>query len=469
MKRFKQYFFISISLILIIAAWLLWKVSYIANGYAAKYICSVTFNSGLDPELAFEHYVKPIHVLFAGAKPIVDRGRKQVTSSYLGFLRPRTAVWREGCGCTLLVRSTPEELHARHHKPHSLNAVDTTIREDALWPDGHVVNRDSAGANVNWKAIDQILDEAMRESSDDPAMQDHTLALVVAWKGRIIGERYAEGLHADTPLGGWSATKSVTGALTGVMGKDHGLDIHQPVGLPEWAGDPRKDITIDHLLRMESGLDFEEDYTPLADATAMLYASADMGVFAAKHPPGVAPDQRWSYSSGTSNILADVLYARLGGTPEAMHKLAYDEFFNRIGITTALFEHDESDAFVGSSYLSMSARDWLRVCKLYMDDGVWNGDRILPEGWVQYSLTPTPNSTDACYGAHIWLNAAADPTKRKCPKLPADAFFFLGFQDQWVVGIPSQDLMLVRIGVTNRKEEWSPEGVIVELLGELER
>ena len=226
----------------------------------------------------------------------------------------------------------------------------------------------------------------------------------------------------------------------------------------------RKEITIDHLLRMESGLDFDENYTPLAKATEMLYASADMGAFAASRPPAAAPNHRWVYSSGSSNLLADILYTRIGGTPAQMHHLAYDKFFNRLGITTAIFEHDESDAFVGSSYLSMSARDWLRVCKLYMDDGVWNGERILPKGWVKYALNTYANATDACYGAHIWLNAAAEPADRQMPGVPADAFMFKGFQSQWIVGIPSKELMVARLGVTNGDEVRSTEDVIVKVL-----
>jgi CubicO group peptidase (beta-lactamase class C family) len=253
------------------------------------------------------------------------------------------------------------------------------------------------------------------------------------------------------------------------MVQRYGLDITVPVGLPEWAADEREEITINHLLRMESGLDFAEDYKPLADATKMLYESADMGVFAATHKPGASPGEQWSYSSGTSNLLADILYTRIGATPEALHHLAYDEFFNRLGITSAVFEHDESDAFVGSSYLYMSARDWLRVCKLYMDDGVWNGERILPKGWVKYALTPAPQAKKACYGAHIWLNAAKDQVDRKFPGLPADAFMFSGFQGQWVVGIPSLNIMLVRLGVTNIEEGWSPEEVLVRMQKVLER
>lgn len=465
MKKRKSILIVFVLLLFFIAAGFLWRIAPEANGYTAKYLCSLTYTSRLDPHKAMELYIMPMHFLFRGVVPEIDTANNEVTARFFGFLRPRTAVWREGCGCTLLVNNTAEELRSRHDIPNVLHQNDTT---KALWPDGNLVIRDSIKEPINWPAIDSILDEAMRETTDDQALRNNTLALVVAWKGRIIGERYSEGVDKNTSLLGWSAAKSITGSLTGVMVQKHGLDITVPVGLQEWEGDVRKGITINHLLRMESGLDFAEDYKPLADATKMLYESADMGVFAAAHKPGANPGERWEYSSGTSNILADILYTRIGGTPEALHHLAYDEFFNRLGITIAVFEHDESDAFVGSSYLFMSALDWLRVCKLYMDDGVWNGERILPKGWVNYALTPAPQSTNACYGAHIWLNAAADPADRKLPGLPPDTYYFKGFQGQWIVGIPSKDIMLARLGVTNGAEEWSPEEVIIKMLEVLE-
>jgi len=461
MKLKKLLLFFLLLLLLLASAFFLWRIAPIANGYAAKYLCSHAYTSHLDPEKGLELYIKPMHPLFRGVKFELDTVNKEVTTRYFGIFRPRTAVWREGCGCTLLVDGTADDLRSRHDIPHS-NVRGDTI--EALWPKGNMVSRDSIPGSINWSAIDNILDEAMTEKTDDPKLRDNTLALVVAWKGRIIGERYADGVFDDTPLASWSATKSVTSSLVGVRVKDHGLDIHAKIGLPQWAGDARKDITIDHLLRMETGLDFEENYAPMADATEMLYNCADMGDFAAEHPPAAAPDLRWSYSSGTSNLLADLLYTHVGSKPAALHHLAYDEFFNRLGITTAVFEHDESDAFVGSSYLYMSARDWLRVCKLYMDDGVWNGERILSEGWVKYSLTPTPNAPNACYGAHIWLNAAPNAADRYVPGLPPDAFVFKGFQGQWVVGIPSKEIMMVRLGVSNEEKGWSSEEVIVRLL-----
>jgi CubicO group peptidase (beta-lactamase class C family) len=467
MKLKKLLYTLAILLLMAIILFI-WKIAPIANGYTAKYLCSLTFVSKLDPERTVDQFIKPMHILFKGVVPEIDTAAKEVTVKYFGFLKPRTAVWREGCGCTLLVNDTAEGLHARHDLPHVNDGEFTSDSVSTFWPEGKIGYRDSIISLQKWAAIDNILNKAMQETSDDPAQRNNTLALVVVWKGRIIGERYAEGVSDNTPLPGWSVAKSITSALTGVMVQNHGLDIHTPVGRPEWADDVRKDITIDHLLRMETGLDFDENYTPQANATKMLYMTADMGEFAASRPPAAAPDQRWVYSSGSSNILADILYVRIGGTPEQLHHLAYDEFFNRLGITTAVFEHDESDAFVGSSYLSMSARDWLRVCKLYMEDGVWNGERILPKGWVKYSLTPTPHATDACYGAHIWLNAAPDPADRKLPGLPADTYYFKGFQSQWILGIPSRDLMVARLGVTHREDGWSPEEVIREMLGVLE-
>lgn len=466
--KLKKILFLTFVILLLAAAGVLWLISPIANGYTAKYLCSHTFTSKLDADIALEKYIKPMHLLFRGVVPEIDAAAKTVTVKYFGILRPRTAVWREGCGCTLLVERSAEDLRKNHERPKISHTTATPDTMKALWPLGNQVNRDSLRDTIDWSAIDHILDKEMKGNAMPGAKRNTTLALVVAWKGQIIAERYAESVDDNTSLLGWSATKSITGSLTGVMVKDHGLDIHTPIGLPAWADDVRREITIDHLLRMESGLDFDDNYTPMAKATEMLYKCADMGVFAAARPPAAAPDQRWVYSSGSSNVLADVLYTRMGGTPAALHHLAYDEFFNRLGITTAVFEHDESDAFVGSSYLYMSARDWLRVCKLYMDDGMWNGERILPEGWVQYSLTPTPNATDACYGAHIWLNAAPDPADRQMPGVPADAFMFKGFQSQWIVGIPSKELMVARLGVTHGEEGWSPEEVIVEVLEVLE-
>jgi CubicO group peptidase (beta-lactamase class C family) len=303
----------------------------------------------------------------------------------------------------------------------------------------------------------------MAETTKDPALMTNTLGLAVAWQGRLLGERYAEGVTDSTPLLGWSAAKSVLGALFGVLVQTQGLDIRQPAGLPEWANDARRDITIDQLLRMESGLDFDEDYAGVTDATRMLYTSASMGTFAAQASAKAPPDTRWSYSSGTSNILARILYEKAGGTPEGLHRLMYEQFFDKLGVTTAVWEHDESGALVGSSYLYMSARDWLRVCLLYMNDGVWNGERILPEGWVDYSLTPTPHAPDARFGAHIWLNAAKNPEERMLPGLPADLFMFKGFQGQWIIGIPSRELMVARLGVDHDRR-WDAQGVVGGLL-----
>ena len=437
-----------LGIILVAAGGFIWYVSPVLNGYAAKYLCSHTYTLGLDPEEAHAQYIQAMNPLFRYTTPEVDAANKLVTVTYLGFLRPRTAAWREGCGCTLLVEKSADDLRASTQvsDDQALEAPQEMGRS-LCWPKGGGICRDSFSPGLDWSAIDRLMDESMAETTDDPALRTNTLGLAVAWKGHLIGERYAEGVTDSTSLLGWSAAKSVLGALYGVLVQTQGLDIRRPTGLPEWANDPRREITIDQLLRMESGLDFDEDYAGVTDATRMLYTSASMGGFAAKASAASPPDTRWSYSSGTSNILARVLYEKAGGTREALHQLMYDQFFDKLGVTTAVWEHDESGALVGSSYLYMSARDWLRVCQLYLQDGIWNGERILPEGWVAYSLTPTPNAPDARYGAHIWLNAATDPAQRQLPGLPRDLFMFKGFQGQWIIGIPSRGLVIARLGV----------------------
>ena len=215
---------------------------------------------------------------------------------------------------------------------------------------------------------------------------------------------------------------------------------------------------------MESGLAFDERYVPFADAVEMLYLSPDMGAYALDKPLAAAPGTQWSYSSGTTNILAKILLEETGGSFRTMKEFAHSQFFSKLGMRTAVFEHDEHGAFVGSSYFYASPRDWLRFALLYKDKGVWNGEQLLPEGWVEYSTTPTPHAPDGRYGAQVWLNAGSQGSeKRLLPRLPRDLFAFEGFQEQWIVVIPSRDLMVARFGVTH-DPEWSIEPLILDIL-----
>jgi CubicO group peptidase (beta-lactamase class C family) len=263
--------------------------------------------------------------------------------------------------------------------------------------------------------------------------------------------------------------KSITNALMGIMVKKRMLDIHQPAPVPEWQqpGDPRQAITLDQLLRMSSGLEFEETYAPLHDATNMLYESDDFAAYAARKPLKAQPDDRWSYASGTTNIVSRAIRKAIEeqGDPH-YYSFIHKELFDKIGMTSAVLEPDASGTFVGSSYAFATPRDWARFGLLYLQDGVWNGERILPEGWVKYTTTPTAKAPKGEYGAHFWLNAGTpgNPGSRPWPDAPLDTFAAKGFQGQRVVVIPSRKLVLVRFGATSGKTAWQTNRLIRDVL-----
>jgi CubicO group peptidase (beta-lactamase class C family) len=238
--------------------------------------------------------------------------------------------------------------------------------------------------------------------------------------------------------------------------------------VPEWQaeGDPRRAITLDQLMRMSSGLQFDEVYLPLYDATQMLYGRADFAAFAAAKLPAGPPESVWNYSSGTANIIARIVRQTVekeaAGTTDFLRR----ELFDRIGMTSALIEPDPSGTFVGSSYAVATPRDWARFGLLYLQDGVWRGERLLPEGWVRYSVTPTPGAPKGEYGAMFWLNAGAagDPALRLWPSAPRDAFAAQGFQEQKLIVIPSRKLVLVRFGATSERRAWNTDAFIADVL-----
>jgi CubicO group peptidase (beta-lactamase class C family) len=309
------------------------------------------------------------------------------------------------------------------------------------------------------------MDQAFAEPR--PGTLRQTRAVLVVYDGRLVAERYAAGIDREMPLLGWSMSKSVTNALVGILVKEGKLDIQKSAPVPEWRGDPRKaGITIDQLLRMSSGLAFDEIYQPMADTPRMLYDSYDFGRFAAAKPLEAEPDSKWHYSSGTSNILARIVRRCVEHTYPHYFQFIYEKLFDRIGMHSAVMEPDASGTFVGSSYTFATPLDWARFGLLYLQDGIWENERILPSGWVAYSTTPTAAAPRGQYGAHFWLNAGAagNPASRKWPNAPRDAFAALGYQEQQVIVIPSRETVLVRFGATVDRKAWSTDDFIRQVL-----
>ncbi len=442
--------------------WYVYKAVPIGTGYAAKYLCSSVFISQRDPAAVFKEDIIPVDKTLTRVIDVaVDYNRKTVTATALGPLKSK-AIYREGCGCTLVVGATEDELR-RQPRP---AFTPRRLPINQPWPTGEEGPDRTRPAGWDDEKLRQAIDRHFAEPGPDKKKQ--TRAVVVVYDGRLAAERYAPGFRQDMPLLGWSMAKSVTSAILGIMVQKGLIDIHRPAPVSEWQnpGDPRRAITIDQLLRMASGLKFDEVYQPLRGVTTMLYGSRDFGAFAAGQPLEIPPDQEWHYSSGTTNILAKIIRLRLEAAGLRSLDFIRRELFDPLGMSSAVFEPDPSGTFVGSSYLWATPRDWARFGLFYLQDGVWQGQRILPEGWVTYSSTPTPLAPLGQYGAHFWLNAgsASNPADRVWPQVPTDAFFAEGYQGQRVVIIPSRKLVVVRFGLTPNPADMDFEAFLVDVL-----
>jgi len=274
-----------------------------------------------------------------------------------------------------------------------------------------------------------------------------TYALLVVQGGRVVAEQYGPEQNRDTTLPSWSMAKSILHALIGIAVGEGKLSTRQHAPVPSWQaeGDPRAEITIDQLLRMSSGLRFLEEYeTPEdSDTIRMLFGvgKEDVAGYAEDKPLEGPPGSTWSYSSGTSNILSAILQRTLGRHGDDHLDFMRHALFDRIGMNTSKPLFDASGIWIASSFNFATARDFARFGLLYLRDGVWEGERILPEGWVDYARTPTAHS-EAQYGAHFWL--AQNGT---------GLFSCNGFQSQYIVMDPTRDLVVVRLGQSRPEQK----------------
>jgi len=469
MKRSVKISLIGISVILVAAmitfGWLLSKAVPIGTGFVAKYLCSSTFISNRDPEIVFREDVSPVNPLAKIVDYSIDRRQKSVTSDSFGLFG-LTAIYREGCGCSLVIDTTAEEMGRQKLIEPGFNEKRPKHRADLAWPNGSKGPVDPSSLGIDSQRLEKALDAAFSEPG--PEKPRKTRAVIVVYDGRLIAERYAPGFNKDMPLLGWSMSKSVTNALVGILIRQKRLEIMQPAPVPEWqnADDDRKKITLDQLLRMSSGLKFDEVYAPLYDVTEMLFGSYDYAAYAAAKPLQVEPDGLWNYSSGTANIVARIVRQTVENEYDYYYDFIYEELFDKIGMYSALLEPDSSGTFVGSSYASATPRDWARFGLLYLNDGVWQGERILPQGWVAYTTTATPKAPMGEYGALFWLNSgsATDPNIRRWPSAPTEAFAATGFQEQKVIVIPSKKLLLIRFGATTDRKTWNTDEFIKTVL-----
>jgi CubicO group peptidase (beta-lactamase class C family) len=443
--------------LLALAAAPLRRVGLIGSGYAAKRLCSGVFLAGRDAQEVWEVDLSLLPTFILSYS--IDEQEETATSTGLGVFS-QTAAYRPGLGCALTLGTSVEEVRAM-----GFDEPRAAPPADALWPEGQRVDTASAPEGVDRARLDAALARAFAEPGEAPTVR--TRAVVVVYRGRIVAERYAPGFSAQTRLLSWSMAKSVVNALVGVLVRRGELDLAAPAPLARWRGGEggHEDITLEHLMRMSSGLGFSEVYGAFGDATEMLFMSHSAAGYAAAKPVAHAPGERWSYSSGDTNILSEILRERVGDDA-AYHRLPRAALFDVIGASSAVFETDPSGTFVGSSFVYMTARDWARFGLLYLRGGVWQGERVLPEGWVSWSCEVTPGTPQGEYGAQFWLNRGAegDPSDRRFPSSPRDVCAAQGFERQLVAFVPSRDVVIVRLGVTRPREAFDPDTLIADVL-----
>jgi CubicO group peptidase (beta-lactamase class C family) len=425
------------------------RLAGLGSAFAAKYLCSAVFVGGRDPVQvarvdlpAFRSAVLSLvdwHVDAAGG----------TTSAGIFGIGWREARYRPGLGCTVVID------HALTEVPVPLPV--TTDPANAFPP---VVPTPPA--------LEKVVEAAFSEPY--PQRPRRTRALLVIHRGQTLAERYAPGYSARSRFIGWSMSKSVMSTLVGILVAQGRLALEVPAPVPEWTnpGDPRHAITLDNLLHMSSGLEFDEDYhSPLSDVVWMLYGTGDSAAYAAGKPLATAPGTTFHYSTGTTEILSRIVAETEG---EAYPRFADRVLFAPLGMAGALIEPDTAGTPLGACCVWATARDWARFGLLYLDEGVWQGQRLLPAEWVDYSRTPAPAAKAAQYGAHFWLKVP--PPYRIEPgrprMLPADAFHAVGHGGQFVTVIPSHSLVVVRLGLALDPAAWDHEAFIHDLLAALD-
>lgn len=310
---------------------------------------------------------------------------------------------------------------------------------ETLWP-GSTWPKASLAADVQGRRLSLLASRLV--ASPAPAHVGDTHALVAIHRGELVLEAYDDEGSAECSYPSWSIAKSVLYAAVGIAVRNGLLDPAEPVDVPAWQqrGDPRRAITLEQLLRMQSGLAFDEESTDLAKSSTMdmLFGAgkSDVAHYAAGFESVAAPGTQWSYSSGTSNIISSLLGQALGGGATAMREFLTRELFDPLGMSSVKLRFDDAGTWIASSFLFATARDFARFGLFCLRDGVWRGDKILPDGWMDAARTPTPGSQEQ-YGAHFWLSLDGSAT-----------FAATGFRGQYLAMLPERDLVLVRLGST---------------------
>jgi CubicO group peptidase (beta-lactamase class C family) len=417
------------------------KIEHYASGYA-KIMCTAVFVTGLDPAFAAEnvgYFTAPYAERAKLGTPKIDRQKRTVEVTMPnGTVRVAKQVGSQGC-ITLPIGKTDVFFTPSLVTPKLPDPKTTS------GPMGDAPASGPSPGGVDAAKVQQAVDAAF-----DPAAM--TAAFVVTYKGRIIAERYGENITPTTPLESWSMGKSLSGTLLGVLIKQGVYTLDQPAPIPEWQtpGDARQKIRIRDILNMSSGLriiapqdpDFDEN-GPYPDHLYYYTGSIDSFKYAATRPQQWPPATVGRYRNTDPVLTNYMIRLAVEKRGENYHAFPQRALFDKIGVRTMVLDTDPYGNFLTHGYEAASGRDWARIANLYLQDGVWNGERILPEGYAKFVGTLAPAwvaDQRPQYGGLFWVNGDGGWPA------PADMYFMSGVGGQQVMIIPTHQLAVVRLG-----------------------
>jgi CubicO group peptidase (beta-lactamase class C family) len=418
------------------------------SGFSAKSIASGHFIDNRSQEM-IEKGDNDIDMIDLAKNKIEEAGKFAAASVY--GLKERKAIYCEGLGATLI----NDDFDV--NKPFKIPKR-TKLNNNLPFPYGNNEPKDTTFNNIDYTKLNMVVAKAFDTKGK---IKKRTRSVLVIYKDKIIAEKYDTGFDKNSKLLGWSMTKSITSALFGILQKQGKYDINKPAPIAEWKKDERKIITTNDLLHMNSGLEWEENYSTISDVTKMLFQAEDMPRVQLEKPAAFKPNTHWNYSSGTTNLLSGILRKQFKTHQEYLD-FWYSALIDKIGMNSMLVETDMAGNYVGSSYGWATTRDWSKFGLLYLHKGNWNGEQILDESWVKYTATPT-NTSKGRYGAHFWLNAGG-----RFPDVPRDMYYCSGFQGQKVCIIPSLDIVIVRMGLTE-EPEFDFNGMLSGIVGSFKK
>jgi len=428
MKKFLKVFAVLLLVLLVYIRLSIYPQLDLISGFSAKSVASGHFIDGRSLEIIEQGDNDIPKIDWATSK--INDVEKFATSSIYG-LKERKAIYRQGLGATLINDdfdiSKPFEVPKR-----------IKLNTNLPYPYGNLEPKDTVFPNIDYDKLQKAITNAFDKKGQK---NKRTRSVVIIYKDKLIAEKYVDDFNKNSKMLGWSMTKSITGTYFGILQHQGKIDIMKPAPIAEWATDERSKITINDLLHMNSGLEWEEDYGKISDATKMLFQAEDMTKSQIDKPLVGKTNNTWNYSSGTTNLLSGILRKQFKTHQEYLD-FWYASLIDKIGMSSMIVETDMAGNFVGSSYGYATTRDWAKFGLLYLHKGNWNGEQLFDESWAKYVATPT-NSSNGIYGAQFWLNAGGD-----FPDVPRDMYRCSGFQGQMVIIIPSLDLVVVRMGLS---------------------